>query len=95
MVVEDSSQGVSALLGMPGMAVRAQMEVDGELWLAVETTAEVVWCAACGIRAVGHGRRRVKVRDLPVAGRPVVVVWDKRIWRCADPDCDRRPGTAP
>lgn len=34
-----------------------------------------------------HGRRRVKVRDLPVAGRPVALVWAKRIGRCPDPDC--------
>ena len=36
-MLEDSSQGVSALLRMPGMVVRAQVEVDEELWLAVET----------------------------------------------------------
>ena len=89
-MVEDSGQDASALLGMPGMVVRAHVEVDGELWLAVETAAAVVGCGACGTRAVGHGRRRVKVRDLPVGERPVVVVWDKRIWRCPDPDCDRR-----
>jgi hypothetical protein len=27
----------------------------------------------CGTWAVGHGRRRVTVRDLPIAGRPVVL----------------------
>jgi transposase len=73
---------------MPGFVVGAQVEVDGELWLQVETTAELVGCSGCGTRAVGHGRRRVKVRDLPMAGRPVVVVWVKRIWRCPEPDCD-------
>lgn len=81
------SEGATVLLGMPGFVVGAQLEVDGELWLHVETTAEVVGCWGCGTRAVGHGRRRVKVRDLPVAGRPVVLVWAKRKWRCADPDC--------
>ncbi len=39
---------------------------------------------------MGHGRRRVKVRDLPIAGRPVVLVWAKRIWACPDPDCSVR-----
>src|SRR5215211_2481646 len=81
------SQGATALLGMPGFVVGAQLEVDGEWWLHVETTAEMVGCAACGTRAVGHGRRPVRVRDLPVAGRPVLVVWAKRIWRCPDGDC--------
>ena len=81
------SQGATALLGMPGFVVGAQLEVDGEWWLHMETTAEVVGGATCGTRAVGHGRRRVKVRDLPVAGRPVLVVWAKRTWRCPDADC--------
>lgn len=87
------SQGATALVGMPGFVVGAQIEVDGEWWLNVETTAEVVGCDACGTRAVGHGRRRVRVRDLPIAGRPVVLVWHKRIWRCPDPDCDRNTWT--
>jgi transposase len=70
---------------MPGFVVGARLEVDGEWWLHVETTDDVVGCDACGTRAVGHGRRHVKVRDLPVAGRPVVLVWAKRLWRCPDP----------
>jgi integrase len=35
----------------------------------------------------GHGRRRLNVRDLPVADRPVVLVWAKRLSRCPDLDC--------
>ena len=27
----------------------------------------------------------MKVRDLPAAGRPVVLVWSKRLWRCTEP----------
>jgi transposase len=81
------SEGATALLGMPEFVVGAQIQVDGEWWLAVETTAEVVGCESCGTRAVGHGRRRVKVRDMPIADRPLVLVWAKRIWRCPDPDC--------
>jgi transposase len=67
--------------------VGAQIDIDGEWWLAVETTASVVGCQGCGTWSVGHGRRRVRVRDLPMADRPVVLVWAKRIWRCPDPDC--------
>jgi transposase len=87
LTVKHGSDGATALLGMPGFVVEAQLEVDGEIWLLVETTAETVGCPGCGTRAVGHGRRRVKVRDLPVAGRPVVLVWAKRQWRCPEPDC--------
>src|SRR5690606_7148033 len=70
-----------------------QWLVDGEWHLEVETTADVVGCGGCGRRAVGHGRRRVAVRDLPIVGRPVVLVWVKRIWRCPDDGCDRRTWT--
>ncbi len=45
------SEGATALLGMEGFVVGAQMETDGELWLMVETTAEVVGDEACGTRA--------------------------------------------
>ncbi len=82
------SEGATTLLGMPGFVVSAQLEVDGEIWRHVESTAEVVGCSSCGTRAVGHGRRRVKVRDLAIAGRDVVLVWAKRLWRCADADCE-------
>jgi transposase len=80
---------VSALLGLNGFVVVAQLleEETGEWWLAVETTDERAWCPTCGVRAVGHGRRRVKVRDLPIADRPVVLVWAKRLWRCPEPAC--------
>lgn len=84
----NSSDGATALLGMPGFVVGAQLVVDGELWLNVETTADAAGCLACGTRAVGHGRRRVKVRDLPMAGRAVVLVWNKRTWRCPEVDCE-------
>jgi hypothetical protein len=33
--VKHRSEGATALLGMPGFVVWAQMEVDGELWLHV------------------------------------------------------------
>jgi transposase len=72
---------------MPGFVVGAHVVEDCEWWLLIETTADRVGCAGCGVRAVGHGRRRVQVRDLPIAGRPVRLVWAKRVWRCADGDC--------
>src|SRR4249919_2680587 len=82
--MEHNGSGVSALGGLGGFVVRAQLldEDTGEWWLAVETVEDRGWCPTCGVRAVGHGRRRVKVRDLPMADRPVVLVWAKRLWRC-------------
>lgn len=82
------SDGATALLGMSGFVVSAQMLEDDEWWLLVDTAADRVGCPNCGVRAVGHGRRRVEVRDLPIAGRPVRLVWRKRIWRCAELACE-------
>ncbi len=81
------SEGATALFDMGGFVVVAHVVEGGEWWLLIETTADWVGCARCGVRAVGHGRRRVEVRDLPIAGRPVRLVWAKRIWRCPDRDC--------
>jgi transposase len=78
---------------MPGVVVGACELIDGEWFICVETDADRTGCPECGVRAVGHGRRRVQVRDLPIAGRPVVLVWAKRLWRCPDRDCGRRTWT--
>ena len=86
-MIGHGSDGATALFDMGGFVVVAHVLEDGEWWLLVETTADRVGCAACGVRAVGHGRRRVQVRDLPIAGRPVRLVWSKRLWRCPDGDC--------
>ena len=34
-----------------------------------------------------HDRRPSWVRDLPAAGRPVTLVWIKRVWRCVESKC--------
>jgi transposase len=67
--------------------------VGGEWQLEVQTTATVVGCRGCGVRAEAHGRRTVRVRDLPIGGRPVVLAWRKRIWRCREPACRVRTWT--
>jgi transposase len=33
------------------------------------------------------------VRDLPIGGRPVVLAWRKRLWRCREPACRVRTWT--
>lgn len=88
MTVINGSQGATALVGMAGFVVGAQELIDGEWWLYVETTADLVGCRGCGTRAVGHGRARTPVRDLPIAGRPTVLVFARRRWRCPDVDCE-------
>jgi transposase len=75
------------------LEVLAAEVVGGEWRLAVQTKAEVVGCAGCGVRAEAHGRRTVRVRDLPAGGRPVVLCWRKRIWRCTEQACGVRTWT--
>ena len=84
----ERSDSAVAVLGMDGFVLLAAVEVDGELHQLVETEASVVGCFGCGTRALSKGRRKTKVRDLSCGGRPVVVVWAKRLWRCGDADCD-------
>jgi transposase len=88
LAVINGSEDVTALVGMGGFVVGVQELIDGEWWLYVETTADFVGCGRCGTRAVGHGRTRTLVRDLPIAGRPTVLVFARRRWRCCEPVCE-------
>jgi transposase len=92
-VGQHSSVSSSRLLGLDGFKVLAAEIAGGEWQLEIQTTATVVGCQGCGMRAELHGRRTVRVRDLPIGGRPVVLAWRKRIWRCREPACGVRTWT--
>jgi transposase len=92
-VGQDRRASASRLLDLDGFEVLAAQVVAGEWQLVVQTTATVVGCRGCGVRAELHGRRMVRVRDLPLGGRPVVLCWRKRIWRCREPACGVRTWT--
>jgi transposase len=92
-VGQHGSASGSILLALDGFEVTAAEVVDDEWRLEVQTTATTVGCAACGGQARLHARRTVWVRDLPIGGRPVVLVWRKRIWRCVEPACGVRTWT--
>jgi transposase len=83
----------AALIGMDGFEVLAAAAAGGELELLVQTTADLVGCPSCGAVARAKDRRPTWVRDLPVAGRPVVLCWVKRIWCCPHPLCEQRTWT--
>lgn len=80
----------AVVLGLDGFGLVAVDEHDGELELAVETTADLAGCPGCGAVATAHGRRPVRVRDLPVGGRPTTLIWIKRLWRCPHERCETR-----
>jgi len=80
-------------LGLPGFVVLSTAEYGGELEQLVETVQVEAFCRSCGVRAVAHGRRPTWVRDLACGGRPSVLTWHKRIWRCPEPRCQARTWT--
>jgi transposase len=83
----------SILLDLDGFEVTAAAVIDDEWRLGVQTTATTVGCVGCGSQARLHARRTVQVRDLPIGGRPVVLAWRKRVWRCGEPACAVRTWT--
>jgi transposase len=92
-VGQHHSASGSRLLDLDGFQLVSAELQGGEWQLAVQTTATVTGCVGCGVRAAPHGRRTVRVRDLPIGGRPVVLWWRKRIWRCREPACGVRTWT--
>lgn len=76
-----------AILAVPDMHVLAVERDERRLLLTVETEAVATGCRTCGVVAVGHGRREVRLHDAPCFGSPVVLRWRKRVWRCPDPVC--------
>lgn len=79
------------LLGLNGFHVAGVGVHDGKrgplLRVVVESPARVEACRACGVVAGSHGRREVRLVDVPCMGRPVELVWRKRTWRCGELDC--------
>jgi hypothetical protein len=86
-VGQHSSASASRLLGLDGFQLVSAKLVYGEWQLVVQTMATVIGCVGCGVPATPHGRRTVRVRDRPTGGRPVVLAWRKRLWRCREPAC--------
>jgi transposase len=91
--VERERSAAAVMLGLSGFVVLAVSDNDGECEQAVETTADLVGCPECAAVAELHDRRPCWVRDLPTAGRPVTLVWIKRIWRCPHVLCPKRTWT--
>jgi transposase len=77
------------LVGLPDVTVvGVDDRPDRSLRVHVETTAEMDGCTGCGTRAWVKDRPTVALVDLPAFGRPAVLVWRKRRWRCPEPDCE-------
>lgn len=73
--------------------VAARGVSSAEVVIEIETTAAVVGCPSCGVRAEAQDRMPVEIRDLPAFGRPARLVWRKRRWRCREAVCGERTWT--
>jgi transposase len=91
--VQEEISAATAMLGLDGFVLLAVSQQGGELEQAVETTTVGEFCRGCGVQARLHNRRPTYVRDLPSGGRPVTLVWVKRVWRCMEPACPARTWT--
>ena len=56
--------------GLEGFRVRQARQVDGEIELLAETTAERAWCVTCGARAASKRGPAGLVGDAEVFGMP-------------------------
>jgi len=74
---------VTGIDNLPGHPIRVHVETpDGR-----------PGCPACGVFARSKDRDAVELVDLPSYGRPRRLVWHKRRWCCADPDCPMKSFT--
>jgi transposase len=80
-------------LGAAGFVVVDARVVHDEIVVVVETAATRVACGECGVVAVAKDRRTVRLRDVPVGERPVIIEWRKRVWACAERECGVRSWT--
>lgn len=85
----DPTRMCALIVGLPEVNVLGVEDEPGEpLRIHVETVTAVMGCAACGTRAWLKDQRPVTLVDLAAFGRPAVLVWHKRRWRCPEPGCE-------
>ncbi|HEY1565683.1 MAG TPA: ISL3 family transposase [Solirubrobacteraceae bacterium] len=84
---------LAEVFGLEGFEVLAAADAGGELEIMIETPAGPVGCPGCGAVATPKDRRPTWVADLPIAGRPVVLCWVKRIWCCRYRQCETKSWT--
>lgn len=79
------------LIGLDGVEI---VGVDPELSeVHIRMTSPAPVCVMCGTEASVKQYRRVRYVDLPSFGRPIILVWCKRRWRCPNRMCEIRSWT--
>ncbi|QTX06227.1 ISL3 family transposase [Agromyces archimandritae] len=77
------------LVGLNGVHVEHVDRCDGLLVVTVSSSPAPTGCPGCGVVAIGRGRRRRVLHDVPGITR-VRIVWRQRVFRCGDADCARK-----
>ncbi|CAN5530233.1 ISL3-like element ISPpu12 family transposase [soil metagenome] len=76
-------EAINATLGLEGLEVLGIARFEHLIEVIVESRFDAGSCHRCGgIAAEPKERPEVFVRDLSMSGRPVVLRWRKRRWRC-------------
>lgn len=91
--MSDGNGLAEEMLGLDGFKVLSVARGPAEVVIEIETTAVVVGCGGCGVRAESQDRMKVHVRDLACFDRPARLVWNKRRWRCREPLCGTKTWT--
>ncbi|MQB02464.1 MAG: hypothetical protein GEU78_20015 [Actinobacteria bacterium] len=76
-------EATNAALDLEGLEVLGVAAFEQVIEVVVESRFEAGSCRSCGgIAAEPRERPETLVRDLPMCGRPVILRWRKRRWRC-------------
>ena len=76
-------EAINATLDLGGLEVEAISVGEHSIEVVVVSRLDAGSCKRCGgIAAEPKERPQILVRDLPISGRPVMLRWIKRRWRC-------------
>jgi transposase len=76
------------LVGLPEVNVLGLVdEPGGPVRVVVECRPQTQRCSNCGVVAWVKDRSEVTLVDLPVFGRPALLIWRKHRLRCPNPAC--------
>jgi transposase len=83
----DQDRMAAMMIGFPDARVLGVTENASGVRVEVETALDSARCPACGGHASLDGESLVEVPSLPAFGRPMVLAWRVRRWKCPRPGC--------
>ncbi len=87
-MIVDPTRVCELLVGLGDVTVLGATDNrDEPVRIHVQTRRPRPSCPACGSTVWAKDQRPVELADLPVFGRPAVLVWHKYRWSCPTEDC--------